>query len=250
MGALEGKVALITGGGTGIGEGIALKFAAEGARVVIAARRSEPLEAVAAKAPENISFVTMDLSKRADREAALHKVIERHGKLDVLVNNAAYQLWKPFAEITEEEITDLYFTNMTSITLLIKSALPLLEKTRGNIVNISSTAGRYVSTPSDFLTVYSASKAGLNQLTRSLAPEIGALGVRINAVAPGVTLGEFALDSMKDIPGHLDGLIKRTALGRVGAPDDIARAVAFLASDEAAWVTGQVLDAAGGWQIG
>jgi NAD(P)-dependent dehydrogenase (short-subunit alcohol dehydrogenase family) len=249
MGTLTGKVALITGAGTGIGRGIAQAFAAEGARVVIAARREAPLQEVAALAPDKISHVRMDLTSKADRDAALKAVIERHGRLDVLVNNAAYQLWKPFVEISEAEITELYFTNMTSITLLIKSALPLLQKTKGNIVNISSTAGRYVSTPSDFLTVYGASKAGLNQLTRALAPEFGPLGVRINAVAPGVTLGEYALESMKEIPGHLDGLIQRTALGRVGKPEDIARAVLFLASDQAEWVTGQVIDSAGGWQV-
>jgi len=249
MGQLVGKVALITGAGTGIGRGIAELFVNEGAKVVIAARREGPLQEVAALAPDNISYVQMDLTNKADRENALNTVIDRYGQLDILVNNAAYQLWKPFTETTDEEIEELYLTNLTSTVKFIKSAIPHLQTSNGNIINISSTGARYTATPSDNLTVYGASKAGLNFLTRSLASELGPMGIRINAVAPGVTLGEFALEEINNVPGHKETLISRTALGRIGEPEDIAKTVLFLASDQAIWVTGQVIDSSGGWQI-
>src|SRR6516164_5424658 len=123
MGMLEGKVALITGAGTGIGKGTALLFAREGAKVVIAARREEPLKTTCALAPESISWVRMDLDDPAQRAAALEAVVERHGRLDVLVSNAGYQLWKTFEETSDEEIDALFHTNLASTTRFIKQAL-------------------------------------------------------------------------------------------------------------------------------
>ena len=246
--ALAGKVALVTGGGTGIGRGIARMFAAEGAQVVIVGRRAEPLRAVAAD-DDAIGWETMDLASGPDHARVVDAVMTRHGRLDVLVNNAAYQLWKPFVDTSDEEIDQLFATNLSGTTRLIKRALPLLQARGGNIVNISSTAARYSPTPSQKLTVYSASKAGINQLTRTLAPELGPLGVRINAVAPGLTRGDYAQESLAGDPSVDDWVRASTALGRWGEPDDIARAVLFLASEQASWITGQVLDASGGWQV-
>jgi NAD(P)-dependent dehydrogenase (short-subunit alcohol dehydrogenase family) len=250
MGILDGKVALITGGGTGIGRGTALRFVDEGAAVVIAARRLDKLEEVAALAPHAISCLAMDLNQADQRAAALDAVIERHGRLDVLVSNAGAQLWKSFAETTDEEIEDIYRTNLASTVRLVKQALPHLEASGGNIVIISSTASRFVVSPSQLLSVYGASKAGLNQFTRALAPEIGPLGVRINAVAPGLTRGEYAEEGLAlNDTATRDWIRSVTPLGRMGEPDDIAKVVAFMASDLASWVTGQIIDASGGWQI-
>jgi len=249
MGLLEGKVALITGAGTGIGKGTAQRFVDEGAKVVIAARREEMLQETCKYAPESMSWVRMDLCDHDERARALETVIERHGKLDVLVSNAGYQLWKTFDETSVEEIDDLFYTNLSATTRFIKQSLPYLEKSKGNIVIISSTGGRYTTVPSQKLTVYSASKAGLNQLTRTLAPELGPKGIRINAVAPGVTLAEYSSESIESDPAVAEGILMSTSLGRFGEPDDIARVVVFMASEYAAWVTGQVLDASGGWQI-
>ncbi len=251
MGMLEGKIALITGAGTGIGKGTAKMFAAEGAAVVIAARREEPLRQTCALAPGSISHVRMDLTSHEERARAIETVIERHGRLDVLVSNAGAQLWKSFADTTDAEIDEVFHTNLSATTRFIKQALPHLAASRGNIVIVSSTAARYTVVPSQKLSVYGASKAGLNHLTRTLAPEFGPLGVRINAVAPGLTRGEYSggsLDLEQD-EATRDWIRSVTPLGRIGEAEDIAHSIVFLASDRAAWVTGQVIDASGGWQI-
>ncbi|MET0587116.1 MAG: SDR family oxidoreductase [Novosphingobium sp.] len=251
MGILDGKVALVTGAGTGIGKGIALAFAAEGAKVVIAARREAPLQQTCALAPDAISYVQMDLTSHEERARALATVVQRHGRLDILVSNAGAQLWKSFDETTDEEIDEIFHTNLAATTRFFKQAVPYLVATGGNIVVISSTASRYTVVPSQKLSVYGASKAGLNQLTRTLAPELGVQGVRINAVAPGLTRGEYAGESL-DLEADQatqDWIRSVTPLGRIGEPEDIAKVVLFFASDQASWVTGQVLDASGGWQI-
>jgi NAD(P)-dependent dehydrogenase (short-subunit alcohol dehydrogenase family) len=250
MGMLDGKVALITGAGTGIGKGTALMFAAEGAKVVIAARREAKLAETCALAPGALSWVRMDLTLHDERARALETVIERHGRLDVLVSNAGAQLWKTFEETTDDEIEEIYNTNLSSTVRLVKQAVPFLEVSKGNIVIISSTAGRYTLSPSQKLSVYGASKAGLNQFTRAVAPELGPKGIRINAVAPGLTRGEYADEGLEaNDQATQDWIRSVTPLGRIGEPDDIARVVTFMASDMASWVTGQVIDASGGWQI-
>ncbi|HLY55800.1 MAG TPA: SDR family oxidoreductase [Stellaceae bacterium] len=248
MTSFKGKVVFITGAGTGIGRGTAELFAEAGANVVIAGRREQKVMEVAAASGGRITHVRMDLQVKADRDHALEIVLERHGRLDVLVNNAAHQLWKPFMEQTEQEIHDVAHTNLISAAQLIQRAVPHLQKTRGNIVNISSTAGRWTPMPSQHLSTYGASKAGINHLTRSLASELGPLGIRINAVAPGLTHAETSsvTASNPQLKEMLEGM---TALGRIGEPVDIARVVLFLASDQAGWVTGQVIDASGGWQV-
>jgi NAD(P)-dependent dehydrogenase (short-subunit alcohol dehydrogenase family) len=250
MGMLEGKVALITGAGTGIGKGTALKFAAEGAKVVIAARREGPLQETCGLAPASISYVKMDLNDADERANALNTVVNRHGRLDVLVSNAGSQLWKSFEETSDEEIEDIYQTNLASTVRFIKQVVPYLEASKGNIVIVSSTAGRYTLSPSQWLSVYAASKAGLNQFTRAVAPELGPKGIRINAVAPGLTRGEYADSSRSFDDAETQAWVRSvTPLGRMGEPEDIAKVIAFMASDQASWVTGQVLDASGGWQI-
>ena len=250
MGMLGGKVALITGAGTGIGKGTARMFVDEGAKVVIAARRENLLAEACEYAPGAMSWVRMDLTDHDERAAALATVVERHGRIDTLVSNAGAQLWKPFLDTSDAEIDEIYETNLSSTVRFIKQAVPYLEQSRGNIVIVSSTASRHVVSPSQFLTVYGASKAGLNHFARTVATELGPLGIRINAVAPGLTRGEYSDEglSQNDVATQ-DWIRSVTPLGRIGEPEDVAKVIVFMASDMASWVTGQVIDASGGWQI-
>ncbi len=249
MGSLSGRVAFVTGGGTGIGRAAAELFAAEGADVVVAGRRPEPLREVAAASDGRISDFTMDVTRSADRALAVAAVAERYGRLDILVNNAAVVYVAPFMQLKEHEIEHVFHANLTSTALFIQQCVPLLARTKGNIVNISSAVARYTTVPSSQQVAYSASKAGLNQLTRALAAELGEMGIRVNAVAPGATLTPMATSGGLDEPSMRKKVLEMTALGRVGEPIDVARSILFLASDQAEWVTGQILDASGGLWI-
>jgi NAD(P)-dependent dehydrogenase (short-subunit alcohol dehydrogenase family) len=244
-----GQTVLVTGGGTGIGAGIAETFARANANVVISGRRREPLDAVASRFPDRISTVQMDLGKDEDRRHALSTLIERHGRLDVLVNNAANRVRAPFEKQSAEDIAGTYDIDLLAPTYLIQLALPELKKTKGSIINISSVVGRAVPYPPSGFVAYSAAKAGLNQLTRALASELGPHGVRLNAVAPGYTASEATDRGALRNPAMRQAAVEATPLGRLGQPEDIAAVVAFLASDAGSWVTGQIIDASGGWLI-
>ena len=247
-GDLAGKSALITGGGTGIGKATALRFADAGCNVLICGRRTAPLMETSEKDPEKISFIQADVGNDAERHAALDAAIERHGRLDVLVNNAATETTAPFADHTQEQIERLLRINLLAPMMLIHEALPHLTESKGCVVNVSSAAARYQGMPPANLAPYASTKAGLNQLSRVLATELGPSGIRVNVVSPGLTDTEIAAEAVNN-PKFLAGLKAITPLGRVGTADDIARVIFFLASDEARWVTGQVIDASGGFWL-
>jgi NAD(P)-dependent dehydrogenase (short-subunit alcohol dehydrogenase family) len=251
MGVLDGKVALITGAGTGIGQATAWLFAEQGARVVIAARREEKLRETVSKYPDSISLVKMDLDVSEDRRNALKTAQDRHGRLDILVNNAANQYNGPFLEMSEDDIAGVFHTNLTCTMCMIQAAVPYLRETRGNIVNITSTAGRFSGMPPQLLSAYSSSRGGMNQMTRALATELGQFGIRVNAIAPGLTRGEVSNRDLLSKPDAPIALLESLCpLGRIGEPTDIAKSVLFMASDQADWVTGQILDSSGGFLIG
>jgi NAD(P)-dependent dehydrogenase (short-subunit alcohol dehydrogenase family) len=240
-----GKVVLVTGAGTGIGRAAAAGFAQEGARVALVARRAEPLEEVARSIGASATVIVADLARAGEAARVISAHREAFGRLDVLVNNAAIFLRKALVEAGDDELARAFLTNAVAPLALTREALPLLSAVRGNVVNVSSTAAR-VAKP--MLSAYSASKLALEQATRSLAVELGPQGVRVNCVAPGMTATDMIADLTADSE-RLRTYITSTPLGRVGQPEDVARAILYLASDDASWVTGQVLQASGGFQL-
>ena len=242
---LQGKAALITGGGTGIGRATAERFAQEGAKVLICGRRKGPLQETASTYPEAISFLPVDVASTEDRTQALRTIVDRYGQLDILVNNAGVSVVAPFEGHTPDQIKLILDVNLTSPMLLTLEALPLLKATKGSIINVSSAGARYQGMPPAGITPYSASKAGLNQWSKTLATELGPDGIRVNVVAPGLTETEIAASAF-ETPEFAAAAVANTPLGRYAQPEDIARVIYFLASEEAGWVTGQIIDATGG----
>lgn len=244
-GPLADRVALVTGGGTGIGAAIARRLAQEGARVVICGRRREPLEAVVETIRASggeAHAVPTDLIDPQNVTALVDDTATRHGRLDVLVNNAVQMVIQPVAEMTVEQWRQSLGVGLEAVFVAVKAALPWMAAAgRGAIVNISSLAAHMSDAG---LGGYSAAKAGLESFTRAVAIEAAPDGVRVNSLCLGMIAteqGNAAFDAKAR--AAMESIIP---LGRFGKPEEIASCALFLASDEAAFVTGTTLTADGG----
>ncbi len=247
-GTLAGRVVLVTGSSRGIGAEIAAKAAAEGATVAVHHRSSldgvrRTLERVRAAGVDAEAFAA-DLTDGAQAEGLVHAAIERFGRLDALVNNAGRTQVGPFLEIDPVEWDAVLATDLTAAFHTCRAVLPsMLVRGGGTIVNMASRLGQMGIAET---AAYSAAKAGLIGLTRALAREFGPLGVRVNAVAPGVTLTDMTTDLVDSEAGS--GRLRDMALGRFGRADEVADAVIFLMSDASSLFLGQTLNPnAGGY---
>jgi 3-oxoacyl-[acyl-carrier protein] reductase len=241
---LQGKSALVTGGGRGIGQAIALRFAREGARVAIVGPHKETLADTVSKGP-GIEAIVGDVTEPQDVNRAIDTVLQRFGKLDVLVNNAGGTNPKPFFEKTAADWMASYELNVVSAFLCAQAAArPMLEAKRGRIINISSVRGLEHCGREPIMD-YSAAKAAMTSFTLTLAKQL-APHITVNAVGPGHT----KTDIWKALPAEVkDKMLAGTYLQRFAEPEDIAHAVLFFASDEAAFITGQHLVVDGGFQL-
>ena len=252
-GKLEGKVALITGGGVGIGAAIAQAFVGEGAKALITGRRREKLEEFSSRLPAgSIAFFAGDITKLEDAEAMVEAAVEKFGKLDVLVNNAAIDPPGTVTEIPVQQWHDILNTNLTGTFYMTRFAIPkMIEAGGGSIINIASLAG-VRAIPA--MPAYSTTKAGLLGFTNAVALDYGSKGIRVNMVSPGATATDMLRNQMKglakametDVDGVLDFLTRFNPIGHAAEPAEIAPAVVFFASDESGYITGQNLLVDGG----
>jgi 3-oxoacyl-[acyl-carrier protein] reductase len=228
----KGKTAVVTGGSRGIGRAIVRRLAAGGARVVFTHVSDDPGEI-----PPGTTAVRADHADPSSRRAVLDEV--RDG-FDILVNNAAVGPLTPIAELTEDELDRVMAINFRTPLLLVRDALPLLRD-GGRIVNISTLN---TVSPAPGLVLYCATKGAIEQLTAVAAQELGVRGITVNTVSPGATDTDMLRGA--NSPEGLAQAAEMAALRRLGTPDDVAAVVAFLASDDAGWITGQNIRATGG----
>jgi meso-butanediol dehydrogenase/(S,S)-butanediol dehydrogenase/diacetyl reductase len=241
---LKDKVAIVTGGGRGIGRGISERFLEEGARVVIAQR--QPLDEELSNNPK-VLYVGADLSEPLSFELVVNATVERFGGLDILVNNAGIMFEKPLSEMEHEEWDLMMAVNLRAPAFLAKAALPAMQQRGGgSIINIGSIEGEG-SNPEH--AAYCASKAGVHGLTRALAVDLGKQGIRCNAIAPGwikSDLSDAYINAQPDADSAWQDLYRMHPAGRVGTPRDIGDIAVHLAGDQAGFLTGQVIVVDGG----
>lgn len=246
---LEGKVALITGGGTGIGRAIAEAFVAQGARVCVAGRRQQPLDEVVSHLPSDRAIsVTADVTHASEVRHAVEATVARFGALNILVNNAGVLIAGTADTHTEEEFDRTLATNVKGVWFCVQAALPHLRRAGGgSIINLSSVVGL---TGIANRVAYGASKGAVTIMTRCMASDLGREQIRVNCICPGIVETEMVADFIRKAPDPEAARKSRLGLhpiGRFGQPSDIASCAVYLASDESSWVTGAAFPIDGGY---
>ena len=236
---LDGKVAIVTGGGSGIGKAIAVRYAKEGAHVVIVGRREAVLKETAAL-DDKISYVAGDITKDEVVEHVMETVKEKYGHLDILINNAGWCPVQPITEITIEDYDKAFSLDVRALVNMTIHALPMIIEAKGNIINLSSVGATHRAAN---LSMYVGAKAAVENFTRVWAIELAEKGVRVNAIAPGAIrtdIWNVTNLSLEDAKKHEEGIASSIPFKRFGKPDEVANVALFLASDEASYVSGSV----------
>ena len=244
------KTVIVTGSGSGIGRATAIRFANEGANVVLVGRSAETLQETAEAFPQdrtwihtdNFLTVICDISVEAQVQEMMKRVIDKFERIDVLVNNAGKAIQGKITELSSEDWESAIDVNLNGTFYVCQAAMPHLIATKGNIINVSSLSG----IGGDWnMAAYNAAKAGISNLTRTLALDHGADGVRVNAVNPSVTKTDMT-STIQDDSSKTDKFLDRCPLGRLAAPEEVAAVITFLASDDASMITGVNLPVDGG----
>ena len=246
--SLEGRLALVTGGGTGIGLEIARCMTAAGATVIITGRREEVLRDAVESLGETAQYIVNDITELPAIDGLVAEIEAAYGPLDILVNNAGINLKKPALEVTDDEFSRILHTNLHSVFALTRAcATRMVARKKGVILMISSMAAYYGI---DRVVAYAASKSAVEGMVKVLASEFSARGVRVNAIAPGFIETEMSRTAMNADPDRRDRAMRRTPMGSFGRPEDIGHAAVFLASEAARYITGTSLPVDGGNSIG
>jgi 3-oxoacyl-[acyl-carrier protein] reductase len=247
MGKLEGKIALVSGGSKGIGVSIAKHLAAAGANVVVtyvtgkAGADSTVKEIV--QAGGKASAVQADFSKAEDIARTFGEIKKLYGRLDILVNNAGVYAFGPLEQLQVEEFHRQFNLNVLGVLLATKEALGLFGPDGGSVINVGSSVGTF---PPPYSSIYSATKAAVDSISVSLSKELGPRKIRVNSLDPGLVETEGTQSAGVLGSEFHDMLLRTTPLGRIGQPDDIGPVAVFLASADSQWVTGQIVNVAGG----
>ena len=241
---LTNKTAIITGGGSGIGQACAWAFYQEGANVVLFGRREDKLKETAQELGSRAMTVSGDMTRSEDLDRLVQETLSKFHRIDILVNNAGLFKGAPLHEISDEQYDEMMNINMRAVFQLTRRVLPvMMEQKSGNIIHISSILG-IIAVPQ--VAVYNISKGALNQFSRSIAVEYGGYGIRSNSICPGLIKTDMTADLMKD-EALMQEWSKGYPIGRFGKPEDVANACLFLASDESSFITGTVLPVDGGF---
>ena len=245
MGKLDNKVALVTGGNSGIGLATAKRFVAEGAHVFITGRRQKELDAAVKEIGGNVTGVQGDVSSLADLDRLFDTIRKQKGRLDTVFANAGSAQVAPLGSISEEHYNQIFNTNVKGVVFTVQKALPLMGPGSTIVLNASIVASKGFAA----LSIYSATKAAVRNFARGWAVDLKDKKIRVNVVSPGVVmtpgLSTLGLTEEQE-KGFIDGMVAVTPQGRTGVPDDIAKAVTFLASDDSSYVNGAELFVDGG----
>jgi NAD(P)-dependent dehydrogenase (short-subunit alcohol dehydrogenase family) len=246
--SLEGKLALITGGGSGIGFDIARCMVQAGATVIITGRREQPLQEAIKTIGERAHYVVNDVTDRPSLDGLVEHIEATYGSIDILINNAGINMKKPALDVTDEDFDRIVNTNLNSVFSLTRAcAQRMMDRKSGSIIMISSMAAYYGI---DRVVAYAASKSAVEGMVKVLASEFSGNGVRVNAIAPGFIETAMSKTAMGGDPDRFARAMRRTPMGKFGQPDDIGWAAVFLASEAARYITGVSLPVDGGNSIG
>lgn len=242
------KTAIITGGASGLGLAMAKKFTTNNILTIIIGRDTEKLEKAAASLGTNCKPLAFDINNLSKIPALVQDITRQYGPPDILVNNAGINLKKPLTDVTDDDFQLILLTNVTGVFALTREvARVMLAEKRGCIINISSMAAHY-GLPG--VVAYSASKAAIEGMTRTLAVELSPSGIRVNCIAPGFIATQMSATALDSDAERKRRVLSRTPMGKLGLPEDVAHMAHFLTTDGAAFITGAVIPVDGGNSIG
>jgi len=242
------KIAIVTGGASGIGFAIAEKFVKNNITTIIIGRNEEKLNAAKGKLGALCETVSFNLNHLSEIPALVKKLEKKYVRIDILVNNAGINLKKDFTEVTDEDFQKIMLTNVESIFTISREVVKsMIKNKKGSIVNISSMASQY-GIPK--VIAYSASKGAIEAMTRAMAVELSPKGIRVNCIAPGFIATDMSAKALNNDKERKNKVLSRTPMGELGLPSDIGDAALFLASSKSAYITGVVLPVDGGNSIG
>jgi NAD(P)-dependent dehydrogenase (short-subunit alcohol dehydrogenase family) len=245
---IDQKIAVITGGASGLGLAIAKKFAAQNLLTIIIGRNPQKLKKAKALLGARCETIPFDVTKLDEIPALSKKIKTTYGRVDILVNNAGINLKKDMLHVTDQEFQQILLTNVTSVFVISREVSKIMtSRKKGSIINISSMAAQY-GIPK--VIAYAASKSAIEGMTRSMAVELSPLGIMVNCIAPGFIKTKMSSTALNNDPERKRRVIERTPLGKLGLPEDVANMAYYLVSNDNSFVTGAILPVDGGNSIG